>query len=126
MSSEIANLEELKVLTPEQKLHFFELLAHDLTVTIRSAWSEPTLGAEEKVEAMKLINECLHRVTARIWVERLKTHEWTDEDLVGLVIQTDAALHPKLRGGIAWAFRRAISHVQSNNALQSDAPKARA
>src|SRR3954462_15907050 len=114
MSHESTDLRELQALTPEQKLHSFELLAHELTVTMRAAWSEPTLGAEQKVEAMKTINECLHRVTARIWVERLHTHEWTDADFVGLLMKTDSALHTKLRGGIGWAFRQALNHAQSN------------
>jgi hypothetical protein len=126
MSHESTDLRELQALTPEQKLHSFELLAHELTITMRAAWSEPTLGAEEKVEAMKTINECLHRVTARIWVERLHTHEWSDMDFLALLMQTDAALHPKLRGSIGYAFRHAINHVQSNNALQATREDARA
>jgi hypothetical protein len=118
MKGESTDLKELKALTSEQRLHFFERLAHDLTITMRAAWSEPTLGVEDKVEAMKAINECLHRVTARISVERLKIHEWSDEDFVGLLMQTDAALHTKLRGGVGWAFRHAIEYVQSNKTME--------
>jgi hypothetical protein len=123
MSNQNHALQQLKALNPEQRLHFFELLAHDLTVAIRAVWSEPALTAEDKVEAMKTINECLHRATARIWVERLRTHEWTDEDFIELLTQTDAALPAVLRGSVRVAFNHAIERGQSNKSFESDALK---
>jgi hypothetical protein len=91
-------------LQPEQRLLFFELLAHNLTVAARGGWSEPGLTVEEQVEALKQFNECLHRVTARIRVQRLNTHEWKDEDFVLLLAGTDRLLHPRLKGSVLHAF----------------------
>ena len=97
----LANLTRLSAM---QRLSFFELLAHNLTVGARGGWSEPGLSAEERVESLKQFNECLHRSTARIWVQRLSTHEWKDEDFVSLLADTDSKLHPRLRGSVAQAF----------------------
>lgn len=94
-----------------ERLHLFEVFAHNLTVAARGAWSDTTLSSDEQVQALKKINECLHRATARIWVERLHTHEWSDEDFVGMVEETDRSLHPNLRGSVRWAFETALRSV---------------
>jgi len=102
---------KLRALSSEQRLHLFELLAHNLTVAARAAWSDPELSAEDQLDSLKQINECLHRVTSRVWVQRLNTHRWTDEDFISLLSQADAALHPRVRGGIAFAFRQSYAAV---------------
>jgi len=53
-------LARLKHLPPAKHLHFFELLAHNLTIPARSASANPTLSPEAKVEALRRINEVLH------------------------------------------------------------------
>jgi hypothetical protein len=77
--------ERMAVLTEEQRLHFYEVLAHNLTVAIRGVWSDASIDNVEKVERMKWINEILHRATAKVWVLRLKTHEWTEADFGSLI-----------------------------------------
>jgi hypothetical protein len=56
-----------------------------LTVAIRGAWSDSTLGDAEKVERIKWINEILHRAATKVWVLRLRTHVWTEEDFGSLM-----------------------------------------
>ena len=104
-----ARISELGRLSPDQRLHFFEVLAHNLTVAARGAWSDAELTPSQQVEALKELNECLHRATARIWVQRLNTHEWTDEDFVSLLSGADERLHPRLRGSISEAFERSYA-----------------
>jgi hypothetical protein len=106
-------LPKLAALSPEQRLHLFEVLAHNLTVEVRAVWSDAALSAEDKVESMKQFNECLHRVTARVWVQRLQTHTWTDEDFLALLAETDSQLHPRVRGGVAAAL--ALSYAAIAN-----------
>jgi hypothetical protein len=72
-------------LTEDQRLHFYEVLAHNLTVATRGVWSDDSIENAEKVERMKWINEILHRATAKVWVLRLRAHEWTEEDFDSLV-----------------------------------------
>src|SRR5579871_1389338 len=72
-------VERIGSLTPEQRLHFYEILAHRLTTSMR-LWSDPSLSDAQKVELMKWLNEIQHRVVAKISVLRRGHHEWTEED----------------------------------------------
>ena len=70
---------EISSLTAEQRLHLYELFAHNLTVSIRGIWLNEKISDSEKVDRIKLVNEILHRITSKIWVLRLNTHEWTED-----------------------------------------------
>ncbi len=70
--------ERMALLTEDQRLHFYEVLAHNLTVAIRGVWSDESISDAEKVERIKWINEILHRSTAKVYVLRLKSHVWTE------------------------------------------------
>jgi hypothetical protein len=72
--------ESIKGLSPPQRLHFYELLAHNLTVSVRAIWSNENVSDGEKVDRIRLINEIQHRVTSKVYVLRLQLHEWTEED----------------------------------------------
>jgi hypothetical protein len=48
-------------LSEEQRLHFYEVLAHNLTVAVRGVWSDSETSDAEKVERMKWVNEVLSR-----------------------------------------------------------------
>lgn len=85
-------------------MHFFELLAHNLTVAARVVWVDEQLTPTEQVQSLKAINECLHRATSRIWVERLRTHDWSDEDFIPMLRGHDASLHPNVQGVVCRAF----------------------
>jgi hypothetical protein len=45
--------ELIENLTTEQRLHFYEVLAHNLTVAVRGIWSDAASGDADKVERMK-------------------------------------------------------------------------
>ncbi len=94
---------KLTLLNNDQRQSFFELLAHNLTIAARAAWTDDDLSQADQVEALKNINECLHRVVSRIRVQRLKTHEWSDESFCSLLREIDSHLHKNLRGSIAFA-----------------------
>ena len=101
--------EQIAALTEEQRLHFYELLAHNLTVSMR-LWSDERLADAEKVARMKWINELLHRVTAKVWVLRLKTHEWTESDF-GELVQAHMESHTETASEIRWAIRQSYLSV---------------
>ena len=77
--------EQIGKLSEEQRLAFYEALAHNLTVSIRGIWSDGSISDAEKVDRIKWVNEILHSVTAKVRVLRLKTHEWTEEDFGELI-----------------------------------------
>ena len=80
MASEFNYPARIGALSDEQKLEFYELFAHNLTVSVRAVWSTSHISAEEKVDRLKWINEILHSVTSKIRVTRLKTHEWDESE----------------------------------------------
>jgi hypothetical protein len=102
--------EKMSTLNEEQRLHFYELLAHNLTVAIRGVWSDASIGDAEEVERMKWVNEILHRATAKVWVLRLKTHEWTEEDF-GCLVESYIDQHPGIRHEIHAAVNRSYRTV---------------
>ncbi len=71
---------EISALTHEGRLHFYEVLAKNLTVSIRGVWSEPDLNDAEKLDRIYLLNEILHRITARVYTLQLNLHEWSEPD----------------------------------------------
>jgi hypothetical protein len=97
-------------LSEEQRLHFYELLAHNLTVAIRGVWSDVSLHDAEKVERMKWINEILHRATAKVWVLRLGTHEWTEEDF-GSLVRDYVEQHEGIENEVLAAVNRSYRSV---------------
>jgi hypothetical protein len=96
--------EQMGKLTEEQRPHYYEVLAHNLTVGMRGIWSDEQISDAEKVDRMKWVNEILHRVTAKVYVLRLKTHEWTEEDFERLILDYVAA-HPGIAGEVGWAVK---------------------
>ena len=66
-------------LTEEERLAFYEHLAHNLTIAARDVWSSDDLPAD-KAEQLKWLNEIQHRVTAKISVLHTRHHEWTEKD----------------------------------------------
>jgi hypothetical protein len=64
----------------------------------------PTITDGEKVERMKWINEILHRATAKVYVLRLKTHAWTEEDFGSLIEYAEA--HEGIKGEVFSAANR--------------------
>jgi len=78
MSFDYAN--QIGALSTEQRLWFYEMLARNLTLAIRSVWLDDHLSDAEKVDRMKWINEIMHRVTAKISITRRNDHKWTEQD----------------------------------------------
>jgi len=72
-------LTEMESLTEEQRLTFYECLAHELTVAARDVWSSEQ-NPMDKVDQLKYLNEILHRVTAKVTVLGTRHHDWSESD----------------------------------------------
>jgi hypothetical protein len=59
----------------EERLRFYEYLAHNLTVSARAIWVDEGLTDGEKLENLKYLNEIMHRVTMKS--AKLRTHKNT-------------------------------------------------
>jgi hypothetical protein len=95
--------EKISELTVEKKVLFYELFAHNLTICSRSIGFDEEISDSEKVEAMKWINEILHRVVAKIRVERLQIYEWKESDIIAM-IGHKVKQSPLLGGEVSWAI----------------------
>lgn len=85
-------------------MHFYESLAHNLTISARMIWSNDGITDSEKVDQLKWLNEIQHRVTAKIQVERIERHEWPESEFIEM-----ANHYVKLCPGIARIVAAAIS-----------------
>ena len=97
-------------LNKEKKILFYELLAHRLTIAVRDFWSEESISDVTKVSQMKLINEILHRVTAKIRVERLQLHEWSEDSFNQMIIRY-VKQEPTIASMVGWSIRDAYEKV---------------
>ena len=103
----------VSALNDEHRLRFYETLAQNLTVTIRSVWDDSTRSDGEKVNAIRCINEILHRVTSKIAVTRRHLHEWTESDMWG-EIRRWVAEDNSISGDVGWAIRRSGRATRQN------------
>jgi hypothetical protein len=100
-------------LSIEQRISFYEIFAHNLTICVRAIWSDEAIDVEEKIEQMKWLNEILHRVTAKIRCDRTQSHEWLDIDMQGMV--EDWVNHnPYLTVLVNDAIDRSYNYVSKN------------
>lgn len=93
-----------------QRVSFYELLAHNITIVVRVVWTDEEKTDAEKVEAMKWLNEIQHRVVRKIQVERLALHEWKEEHIIGMF--TDYVKQcSSIGSGLAWAIKTSYQSV---------------
>ena len=67
-------------LSDEERLKFYEYLAHNLTVSVRAIWSDEGLTDGEKVESLKWLNEIMHRVTMKSALLRTHKNTFSESD----------------------------------------------
>lgn len=67
-------------LSDEERLKFYEYLAHNLTVSVRAIWSDARLTDGEKVESLKWLNEIMHRVTMKSALLRTHKNTFSERD----------------------------------------------
>jgi hypothetical protein len=99
--------DEIGPLAAERRLHFYELLAHNLTISIRGIWSEPDMADSEKLDRIYWLNETLHRITAKVYTLRLNLHEWTEEDIWAMIeshIAHNRNIEKDIMAGIKYSY----------------------
>ena len=100
--------DSISSLSSDKRLHFYELLAHNLTVSIRGVGSESVLSESQKLNRIYLINEILHRVTAKVYTLRLGLHEWTEVDTWAMIegyIVENRAIENDVLSAIGYSYK---------------------
>jgi hypothetical protein len=67
-------------LSTEELIQFYEILAHNLTVSVRAIWSDEALTDTERVEQMKWLNEIMHWVVRKSAALRMNRNEMSESD----------------------------------------------
>jgi hypothetical protein len=117
-------IDKIGSMSPDKQLHFYELLAHNLTISIRGIWSEPDLGDSEKLDRIYLINEILHRVTSKVYTLRLKLHEWTELDsweMIESYMAHKREIEKDVMAAINFSYKSAIREETEETGTQNDA-----
>ena len=91
-------------LSDEVRLRFYEILAHNLTVSVRAIWSDDTLSDAQKIECMKWLNEIMHGVVQKSAALRLGRDGFSEEATWG-TIKHRVSQSPMLRGHVGWAIK---------------------
>jgi hypothetical protein len=103
--------DRISSLTPDKRLRFYELLAHNLTISIRGVWSEPDLSDSEKLDRIYWINEILHRITSKVYTLRLSHHEWTESDSWNMIhgyIAQEEAIEKDVMAAISFSYNSVL------------------
>ena len=74
--------EKIGALTPEQRVYFYQLLAHFLTVSMRGVLFFEGIPDDERVERAKWLNEIAHRITYKVYLQHKNPQaKWTDAEV---------------------------------------------
>ncbi|HMV99726.1 MAG TPA: hypothetical protein PL157_11535 [Acidobacteriota bacterium] len=106
-------------LAAEDRLRFYELFAHNLTIGIRVIWSEPAMTDSEKLDQIKWINEILHQVISKAFHLRVNQNTRTESDTWD-TIQHWISQNPAIGGHVRIAIRFSYNNVAKINDISSD------
>jgi hypothetical protein len=99
-------------LSEEQRIRFYEILAHNLTVSVRGMWSDEQLTDGEKVERMKWLNEIMHRVVMKSAYLRMGRNKFSEIDSWEN-IKHWVAQCPELGASVEWAIERSYESCRT-------------
>lgn len=105
-------------LSDDERLKFYESFSLGLTVAIRMVIGDPSIGERDKLLRIEMINDILHTSTAKVTVQRLKLHEWTEKSFWAVVacdVFRDQATVPLVDNAIRRAFDAAKSNLLKNS-----------
>lgn len=100
----------IEKLTTEQKVEFYELFAHSLTIIIRAFGFDKESSDSLKVSQMKWLNEIQHRIIAKYQVERLQLHQWKESSIMEMII-CFVKQEPSIGAMVTWAINSAYEQI---------------
>jgi hypothetical protein len=104
MSSDFDYPKLIGTLSAEERISFYESLAHNLTISVRCIWSEDSFTDSQKIEGMKCVNEIMHRVVKIPAALRSGLDIWS-EDETWETIKHWVSLSPEISGYVWWAIK---------------------
>jgi hypothetical protein len=109
-----AYLEKIGVFNPQQRIYFYQLLAHFLTVAMRGILFFEGIPDEERVERAKWLNEIAHRITLKVFLQvRNPERKWTDEEIWEMITK-NIEKHPATEADVNLAIEMSYKYVIDN------------
>ena len=107
-------LEKIEALNPRQRMYFYELFAHFLTVSMRGVLFTEGMTDTERVERAKWLNEIEHRITYKIFVmDRKPDAKWTDAEILEM-IQMNIEKYPPIETDVNAAIELSYNYILEN------------
>lgn len=106
--------ETIGVLNPEQRLYFYELFAHFLTVSMRGVLFSEDIPDSERVNRAKWLNEIAHRITYKIFVMQNNLFEWTESDIIEM-IRMNVEKNPAIEADVNTAIEFSFSYTRDTD-----------
>jgi hypothetical protein len=107
-------VDDISVLSKEQKKVFYILFSNNLTTSIRCVFSEKKLSESDKIECVKSINEISHRLLNRLFDLELNHNTWCEADVWGM-IKNIVRLNKNIQSHVGNAISRAIKAIGSDS-----------
>lgn len=106
--------EKIEALNPQQRLYFYELFAHFLTVSMRGVLFTEGMADSERVERAKWLNEIAHRITYKIFLMNKKPDaEWTETEIQEM-IQMNIEKYPAIEADVNAAIEMSYGYIIEN------------
>lgn len=106
--------EKIGALNSRQRLYFYELFAHFLTVAMRGVLFTEGAADSERVERAKWLNEIAHRITHKIFVMNKNPQaKWTDAEILEM-IEMNTKKHPLTESDVNLAIDFSYHYVMEN------------
>jgi hypothetical protein len=106
--------EKIGALSPQQRIYFYELFAHFITVQMRGVLFTEGIADSERVECAKWLNEIAHRITYKIFfMSRKPEVKWTDEEIREM-IEMNIEKHPAIETDVDAAVELSYGYVLEN------------
>lgn len=106
--------EKIEAFNSRQRLYFYELFAHFLTVSMRGILFTEEMVDSERVERAKWLNEVAHRITYKIFVmSKNPDAEWTDTEIKEM-IQMNIDKYPAIETDVSAAVEMSYGYIIEN------------
>ncbi len=106
--------EKIEALSLKQRLYFYELFAHFLTVYMRGVLFTEGIVDSERVERAKWLNEIAHRITYKIFfMNKRPEAKWTDTEIQEM-IEMNVKKYPAIRTDVDAAIEMSYGYVLEN------------
>ena len=100
--------------TSEQRIYFYQLFAHFLTVSMRGVLFFEGVPDDERVERAKWLNEIAHRITYKVYLQHKNpAAKWTDAE-VWEMIGKNTVKHPATEADVNLAVEMSYKYVIDN------------